>query len=77
MPLAKLSSKSQLVLPASIRRKLDIHPGDQLEIEVDGAVITLKKAPHSFTDELESCASMIWQNYEDELSQHRDEWGDE
>lgn len=73
MPLAKLSSKSQLVLPADIRRKLNIQPGDQLEINADDKVITIKKAPASFTEALESCASDLWHDYATELIRER-EW---
>ena len=37
----KLSSKGQVVLPASLRRKLDIRPGDALEVRIDGRNIVL------------------------------------
>jgi AbrB family looped-hinge helix DNA binding protein len=74
MPLAKLSSKSQLVLPADIRRKLNIHPGDQLEIAADDQVITIRKAATSFADALEACASDLWCDYATELSKARNEW---
>ena len=36
MPLARLSSKSQIVLPAAIRRELGFHAGDLLEIAQEG-----------------------------------------
>ncbi|HHI76641.1 MAG TPA: AbrB/MazE/SpoVT family DNA-binding domain-containing protein, partial [Gammaproteobacteria bacterium] len=36
MPTATLSSRSQLVLPAEIRRKLGIRPGDRVVIELEG-----------------------------------------
>ena len=40
MPLAKLSRKSQIVLPVAIRKKLKIQPGDELEITTkDNAII--------------------------------------
>lgn len=74
MPLAKLSSKSQIVLPAKIRRKLNIHPGDTLEILEQGEAILLRKAPVSFLQELESCTSELWQGYERKLQEARDEW---
>lgn len=74
MPLAKLSSKSQIVLPAKIRRKLGIHPGDTLEIIEQGEAILLRKAPVSFVQELESCVSDLWQGHEREIQEARDEW---
>ncbi|MEA1991614.1 MAG: AbrB/MazE/SpoVT family DNA-binding domain-containing protein, partial [Thermodesulfobacteriota bacterium] len=48
MPLAKLSSKSQIVLPAKIRRRLNIRPGDMLEITAKQGCVTIHKAPVSF-----------------------------
>lgn len=74
MPLAKLSSKSQIVLPAKIRRKLDLHPGDMLEILEQDETILLRKAPRSFLQELEKCTSDIWIGYRPELEEARDEW---
>jgi antitoxin PrlF len=74
MALAKLSSKSQVVLPAKIRRKLGISPGDMIEITEQDEKIILRKAPISFLRELEICCSETWQDYERELQQEREEW---
>jgi len=74
MPRAKLSSKSQIVLPAAIRRRLKIQPGDELEITEENDAITIRKAPQSATDALEACASDIWRGYEKELDEARDQW---
>ena len=52
MPTATLSSKSQLVLPAEIRRKLGIHPGDRLVVELEGDHAVIRKAPCSDVDAL-------------------------
>lgn len=74
MALAKLSSKSQIVLPAGIRRKLGINPGDLIEITEQDEKVVLRKAPVSFLQELELCCSETWRDYERELQQGRDEW---
>jgi len=74
MPLAKLSSKSQIVLPAKIRRKLGIKPGDKLEISAEDNVIMIRKSPQSAVDTLDTCGSDIWHNYENELDNERDQW---
>ncbi len=37
----KLSSKGQVVLPVSFRRKLDLREGDALDLRVDGSSIVL------------------------------------
>ena len=74
MPLAKLSSKAQIVLPAPIRKQLNIKPGDNLEISAEGNVITIRKAPQSATEALDACSSDIWHDYDKELSDARDQW---
>lgn len=37
----KISSKGQVVLPASFRRKLDLRAGDAMEARIDGTSIVL------------------------------------
>lgn len=74
MPLAKLSSKAQLVIPAPIRRRLNIKPGDELEISADDNVITIRKSSQSAADALDACSSAIWRDYEKELNDARDQW---
>ncbi len=74
MSLAKLSSKAQIVIPAPIRRQLNIKPGDQLEITAEDNVITIRKTPQSATDALDECSDEIWENYEKELDEARNKW---
>jgi len=74
MATATLSSKSQLVLPAEIRRKLGIHPGDRLVVELEGDHAVVRKAPCSDVDALAAYRSEVWQDYADELQEARDEW---
>lgn len=74
MPMAKLSSKAQIVLPAAIRKRLRIEPGDTLEITEENNVILIRKAPDSTADALDACASELWRDYEKELEETRDQW---
>lgn len=74
MSLAKLSSKAQIVLPAGIRRKLGIKPGDTLEINTKGETVTIRKAPQSYVDALEECGTSLWRGYAEELDKARDQW---
>jgi AbrB family looped-hinge helix DNA binding protein len=74
MPMATLSSKSRLVLPAEIRRKLGIHPGDRLIVELEGDHAVIRKTPGSGVDALAAYRSDIWHDYADELRNSRDEW---
>lgn len=74
MALAKLSSKSQIVLPAEIRRRLAIKPGDMLEITDKDYRIIIRKAPSSFVDALDACTSEKWRGYDKELEEARAAW---
>jgi len=74
MSHAKLSSKSQVVIPADIRRRLRVRPGDVLEMNIKDDSVIIRKAPASYVKELESCVSDLWQGYEKELQRERDEW---
>ena len=74
MPIVKLSSKSQLVLPAAIRKRLAIKPGDLLQVVEKDDAIVIRRAPSSYVDELERCASDLWRGYEAELEKSRERW---
>ena len=74
MVISTLSKKSQLVLPAKIRRQLGIEPGDRLELEVGGDHVILRKAPRSDVEALGQYRSSLWTGLAEELEQARDEW---
>jgi AbrB family looped-hinge helix DNA binding protein len=74
MATATLSAKSQLVLPAEIRRKLGIHPGDRLIVELEGDHVVIRKAPQSDVEALATYRSDIWCGADEELQEARDEW---
>ncbi len=74
MSTTTLSSKSQLVLPAKIRRKLGIHPGDRLVVEVEGDHAVIRKAAASDVEALAGFRSELWEGYAHELVRARDEW---
>jgi antitoxin PrlF len=74
MATATLSSRSQIVLPAEIRKRLGLRPGDRLTIEAEGDRAVIRKAPASNVKALEAFASPVWRGYADELQQARDEW---
>jgi len=74
MPTATLSSKSQLVLPAEVRRKLGIRPGDRLIVELEGDHAVIRKAPRSDVEALATYRSGIWRDYADEVEKARDGW---
>ncbi len=41
---AKVTSKSQLVLPKEVRARLGVGPGDTLTFKIDGAGVHVEKA---------------------------------
>ncbi len=51
MPIARLSDKGQITVPAPIRRKLGWKPGRELQVEVADDAITIR--PLKSLDELE------------------------
>jgi AbrB family looped-hinge helix DNA binding protein len=58
---ARISSKSQLVLPQEIRRRLDVGPGDTIVFRVDKDGVRVEKAvaeddPFAVFDEWASAA---------------------
>ncbi|MDJ0870944.1 MAG: AbrB/MazE/SpoVT family DNA-binding domain-containing protein [Gammaproteobacteria bacterium] len=74
MSTATLSSKSQIVLPAEVRRRLGLRPGDRLVIEVEDDHVVVRKAPASDVDALAELRSELWRGYARDLEQARNEW---
>ncbi|HEX8696063.1 MAG TPA: AbrB/MazE/SpoVT family DNA-binding domain-containing protein [Longimicrobium sp.] len=74
MPTARLSSKSQIVIPVEIRRKLGIEPGDELLLETEDDRIVIRKSTQSALELLESLPKEIWKNAAEEIQRMRDEW---
>lgn len=74
MPTTTVSSKSQIVLPAEIRRALGIRTGDRLEVSVEGNHIVLRPATGSDTDALAELCGDIWIGYADTLKTEREVW---
>jgi len=74
MATARLSSKSQIVIPAAIRRRLGLSPGDLLEIRQEGDRIVVQKVRGSALAALERLSGPIWQGSAEALDRARDEW---
>lgn len=74
MKKAKLSSKSQIVIPADVRRALDLRVGDHLVVEIRGDQILLTPAPRSHADRLEALSGRAWKGASEELDRSRSEW---
>ncbi|HYQ91659.1 MAG TPA: AbrB/MazE/SpoVT family DNA-binding domain-containing protein [Candidatus Competibacteraceae bacterium] len=74
MATVTLGSRAQIVLPAEIRKKLGLYPGDRLIIEAEKDHVVIRKAPVSDFQALEAFASPLWRGYAKELQLARDEW---
>ena len=74
MTLTRLSTKSQIVIPISIRKLLGLNPGDMVEINAEDERIIIRKAHSSALKQLEGCISDVWKGYDRELDTMREEW---
>jgi antitoxin PrlF len=74
MPLARLSSKSQIVIPAELRRRLGVEPGDDLVLEWEDGRIVIQKSSQTALEMLDSLSSEIWRGAVEEVQRMRDEW---
>ena len=74
MRRTRLSSKSQITVPADYRRRLGVEPGEELLMDSQEDRIVLLKNTGSALDELRSLPSEIWAGAADEIQRARDEW---
>jgi AbrB family looped-hinge helix DNA binding protein len=75
--LATLTSKSQITIPAEIRRRLGIGPGDKVVLEIEGDRAVLRPLHGSFTDYMQGLGREVWEEAgpaSDYLERERDEW---
>lgn len=74
MRTAKLSSKSQIVIPAEVRRRLDLRPGDVLRVSVEGErMVVTKKSELDPLERLKAFGTGRWSEAEEELERGRTE----
>lgn len=74
MRRTRLSSKSQITLPADYRRRLGVEPGEELLMDFQDDRIVLLKNSGSALDELRALPPEIWAGAADEIQRARDEW---
>jgi AbrB family looped-hinge helix DNA binding protein len=73
-----LSSKSQIAIPKSARKKLLIGPGDQLILDVEKGSLILKPRPKSYSKHLKGLHKSVWQGIDavDYIRKERNPWED-
>ena len=72
----KVSSKHQIVVPAEIRRQLNIESGDYLSVEVQDGHIVLIPEPRNWTAYLLGLHKEVWEgiDVDEYIRQERDSW---
>ncbi|RMF80543.1 MAG: AbrB/MazE/SpoVT family DNA-binding domain-containing protein [Nitrospirae bacterium] len=58
--VATLTSKSQITIPAEVRRRLGIGPGDRVVLEVEGERAILRPLRGGFTERSEGLGRAVW-----------------
>lgn len=74
MPSTKISSKSQIVIPAEVRRQLGLETGDVLQVEIDGNCVGLRKEADSWLARLATFRGKHWEAASEELQRERERW---
>jgi AbrB family looped-hinge helix DNA binding protein len=71
-----LSSKNQIAIPKSARKKLAIGPGDQLILDVEKDSLILKPKPKSYSKHLRGLHRMTWHEVDaaEYIRKERDAW---
>jgi len=74
----KVSRKNQIAVPAVVRRRLGIGPGDLLDVEVEGSRVVLRARKPTALADLLAIAPEVWRDVEAEayVDALRDEWTD-
>ena len=76
MAMVKLSSKHQVVIPKKVRKKLGLHAGDQLVVEVEGEKVVLHPRPKNYTNYMLGLGRKVWHEIEatEYIRKERESW---
>jgi len=72
----KVSNRYQISLPSAARKKLNIHAGDRLLVDIQDGLIILMPQPKSYTEQLAGLHKDLWQNVDPDayVEKERTEW---
>jgi len=75
--ILKLSSKYQVVIPKEVRKKLNLHAGDKLIVEIREGKIVLRPRPKSYTNYMLGLGKKMWEGVDatEYVSKERESWG--
>jgi AbrB family looped-hinge helix DNA binding protein len=73
-----LSSKNQIAIPKSARKRLAIGPGDQLILDVEKDSLVLKPRPKSYARHLRGLHRTVWRGVDatEYIRKERETWED-
>lgn len=76
MAMVKLSSKHQVVIPKKVRKKLGLHAGDQLVVEVEGEKVLLHPRPRNYTNYMLGLGRKVWHEIDatEYVRKERESW---
>ena len=76
--VVKLSSRHQVVIPKEARKKLNLHAGDQLIVEVEKEKVVMRPRPKNYTNYMLGLGKKIWQGIDatDYVRKERESWGE-
>jgi len=76
IPIVKLSSRHQVVIPKKVRKELGLHAGDQLVVEIEGEKVVLHPRPKNYTDYMLGLGKKVWQNIDatEYVRKERESW---
>jgi len=74
--LVKLSSRHQVVIPKKVRKRLGLHAGDQLVVEVEGEKVVLHPRPKNYTNYMLGLGKEVWQRIDatEYVRKERESW---
>lgn len=74
--LVKLSSRHQVVIPKKVRKRLGLHAGDQLVVEVEGEKVVLRPRPKNYTNYMLGLGKEVWQRIDatEYVRKERESW---
>jgi len=80
MNVAKLTNKFQITIPADIRRRLDLHQGDAVVIDLEGNKAVLRPVHGGHVQRMSGLGKDVWARLgggDAYLQSERDSWGPE
>jgi len=74
--IVKLSSRYQVVIPKKVRKRLGLHAGDQLVVEVEGEKVVLYPRPKNYTNYMLGLGKEVWREIDatEYVRKERESW---